>query len=196
MIRDLRRTVRMLLQSKGWTIIVLLSLALGIGVNTTLFSAVNGLLLRSLAVHEPDRMVRLRSVGENEMGRSFSGYGYTGRSPSGKLLACIGLFGLMSFNVARRTNEIGIRMALGAHRQGVVRMVLKESMNLVAIGSVIGLAAAAGRWIESQLYGLAPTDPISIVAAVLAMVVVSAFAGYLPARRASRLNPTIALHHD
>ncbi len=112
------------------------------------------------------------------------------------LLACIGLFGLMSYNVARRTNEIGIRMALGAHRQGVVRMVLKESMILVAIGSVIGLAVAAafGQLIESQLYGLAPTDPMSIAAAVLAMVLVSAFAGYLPARRASRLNPTIALH--
>ena len=114
------------------------------------------------------------------------------------LLACIGLFGLMSYNVARRTNEIGIRMALGARRQGVVRMVLKESMILVAIGSVIGLAVAAafGQLIESQLYGLAPTDPMSIAAAVLVMVLVSGIAGYLPARRASRLDPTIALHHE
>lgn len=114
------------------------------------------------------------------------------------MLACIGLFGLMSYSVSRRTNEIGIRMALGAHRGGVVRMVLKESMLLVIIGSAIGVAGAlaAGRLVASQLYDLAPTDPLTIVSVVVVMLVVSGIAGYLPARRASRLNPTVALHYE
>ena len=105
------------------------------------------------------------------------------------LLACIGLFGLMSYSVSRRTNEIGIRMALGAQRAGVVGMVLRESMLMVAIGVVIGLAGAigGGRFVESVLFGLSSTDVWTIGAAIGATVLVSLAAGYLPARRASRV---------
>ncbi len=114
------------------------------------------------------------------------------------LLACIGLFGLMSYNVVRRTNEIGIRMALGAEPRRVVGMVLRESMLLVLVGSVMGLAAAvaAGRLVSSLLYGLAPTDPFSIAGALLVMALVSGVAGYLPARGASRVDPMTALHYE
>jgi len=114
------------------------------------------------------------------------------------LLASIGLFGLMSYSVSRRVNEIGIRMALGAQRRSVVRMVLQESMLLVLIGCLIGLAAAlvAGSLIASLLYDLAPTDPLSIAAALILMVLVAGIAGYLPARRASRLDPLIALRYE
>jgi predicted permease len=114
------------------------------------------------------------------------------------LLAAVGLFGLMSYSVARRTNEIGIRMALGARSQDVLRLVMRESMTLVVIGIVIGLGVALGasRLIATLLFGLAPTDVLSIAAAILVMIAVSAFAGYLPARRASRVEPMVALHQE
>ena len=111
------------------------------------------------------------------------------------VLASIGLFGLMSYGVSRRTNEIGIRMALGAQRLNVLGLIMRESMLLVGVGVAIGLAAAAGtsRLISRLLFGLAPTDPLSILAAVAVMVVVAGMAAYLPARRASRVDPLAAL---
>jgi ABC-type antimicrobial peptide transport system permease subunit len=113
-------------------------------------------------------------------------------------LASIGLFGLMSYSVARRTNEIGIRMALGARRADVVAMVLKESMTMVGIGIALGLTAAlaAGRFVATLLFGLAPTDLPTLAAAVLVMIAVSLLAGYLPARRAARVDPMIALRYE
>ena len=114
------------------------------------------------------------------------------------LLASIGLFGLMSYSVARRTNEIGIRMALGAQRRDVLRLVMGESMLLVVVGVGIGLAAAlaASRLVASLLFGLAPTDAATMAAAMLVLVAVSALAGYLPARRAARVDPLEALHYE
>ena len=114
------------------------------------------------------------------------------------LVASIGLFGLMSYAVARRTNEIGIRMALGAQRGDVMRQVLVESMILVAIGVAIGVAGSVGtgRFVSTLLFGLAPTDVLTIVAATGLMIAVSALAGFLPARRASRVDPMVALRYD
>jgi ABC-type antimicrobial peptide transport system permease subunit len=113
-------------------------------------------------------------------------------------LAAVGLFGLMSYSVARRTNEIGIRMALGARREDVLRLVLGESMVLVVTGVVLGVATAlaASRLVTKLLFGLAPTDILSVLGAVLVMLLVSAIAGYLPARRASRVDPMVALHAE
>ena len=89
-------------------------------------------------------------------------------------------------------------MALGARSQDVLRLVMRESMTLVIIGIVIGLAVALGasRLIKTLLFGLAPTDVFSLMAAILLMIAVSAFAGYLPARRASRVDPMVALHQE
>jgi len=104
----------------------------------------------------------------------------------------------MSYSVARRTNEIGIRMALGARSQDVLRLVMRESMTLVIVGIAIGLAVALGasRLIKTLLFGLAPTDSFSLAAAILVMIAVSALAGYLPARRASQVDPMVALHQE
>jgi predicted permease len=110
-------------------------------------------------------------------------------------VAAIGLFGLMSYNVSRRTREIGIRMAMGAERREVLRLVLRESMLLVATGVVIGLpvSLALGRLVRSQLFGLEPADLATMATAMSVMLSVSSVAGYLPARRAAGVDPMIAL---
>jgi predicted permease len=114
------------------------------------------------------------------------------------LLACIGLYGIMSYGVARRTREIGIRMALGAEARNVLWLVMRETMILVLIGAAIGLPAAlvATQLISSMLFGLTPTDPATVVFATIFMIGVAAFAGYLPARRASRVDPMVALRYE
>jgi predicted permease len=111
------------------------------------------------------------------------------------LLACIGLYGVMSYAVTRRTNEIGIRMALGARGADVVRMVMNETMLLVVVGVTIGLAAAltTTRLISSLLFGMTSNDPLTIVLAASLLILVAGLAGYLPARRAARVDPMIAL---
>ena len=113
-------------------------------------------------------------------------------------LACIGLYGVMSYGVARRTHEIGVRMALGAQRRDVVGLVLRETMLLVFIGVGAGLSAAFAttRLIRSLLYGLTPNDPLTIGLAGLLLLAVAAMAGYLPARRAARVDPMEALRHE
>jgi ABC-type antimicrobial peptide transport system permease subunit len=114
------------------------------------------------------------------------------------LLARIGLYGLMSYTVTRRINEIGIRMALGAERMDVVWMVMREVVKLVMLGIGIGLAAslATTHLVSTLLFGLMPTDPTTIALATLLMIGVAALAGYLPARRAAQIDPIVALRHE
>jgi ABC-type antimicrobial peptide transport system permease subunit len=116
----------------------------------------------------------------------------------GLLLSCVGLYGIMAHAVVRRTNEIGIRMALGAERGHITWMVLRESLVLVGVGLIVGIPAAwaAANLISSQLYGVNPSDPVSLITAALALTMVAALAGYLPARKASRVNPLIALRYE
>jgi predicted permease len=111
------------------------------------------------------------------------------------LVASIGLFGVMSYSVARRTNEIGIRMTLGARTRDVTSLVMRESLVLVAAGVAIGggAASAASRLVASLLFGLTPNDPLAMTGAIVVMLLVSALAGYLPARRASKVDPMVAL---
>jgi ABC-type antimicrobial peptide transport system permease subunit len=110
-------------------------------------------------------------------------------------LSCIGICGLMSYVVTRRTNEIGIRMALGAERSHVRWLVMREILLLVAVGIAIGVPAAlaGNRLISIMLFGVRPADPPSLLAAVVTLHAVGAIAGYLPARRASLVDPMVAL---
>ena len=114
------------------------------------------------------------------------------------VLATIGLYGVMSYMVARRRNEIGIRMALGADRALIVRLMLREALALVGVGVLVGLVltAAAARATASLLFGLQPGDPATLAAAVAVLCAVGVLASYLPARRASRLEPTVVLRED
>lgn len=114
------------------------------------------------------------------------------------LLACIGLYGVMSYDVARRTHEIGVRMALGAPGGAVSRMVLREMLWLLTLGLLFGLAGAVAttKLIESLLFGLAPTDPPTLTLAVLLLLGVATITAWLPARRAARIDPLLALRHE
>lgn len=114
------------------------------------------------------------------------------------LLASIGLYGLMAHGVVRRTREIGIRMALGAERRTIIWMVLRETMVLVLVGVVIGIPAALGasRLIASQLFGTSPSDPVTLAVSAVLLTAVALLAGFLPARKASKVDPLIALRYE
>ena len=114
------------------------------------------------------------------------------------LLAAIGLYGLMAYNVTRRTRELGIRFALGAQRGGILKMILLETLILTLIGVAIGVpcALAAARLIAHMLFDVTPYDPVTLATVAVALLAVGTLAGYIPARRAMRVDPTIALRHE
>jgi predicted permease len=114
------------------------------------------------------------------------------------VLACVGLYGTMSYAVGRRINEIGIRTALGAQSRDVLWLILREALLLVAVGVFAGLAAslAATRAASALLYGLGPNDPLTFASATLLLLAVAALAGYLPARRAAKVDPMAALRYE
>ncbi len=116
----------------------------------------------------------------------------------GALLACIGIYGVMSYGITRRTNEFGIRMALGAERRDVLWAVLREILSLALAGAGIGLtlALASSRLVESLLFGVKSNDPLVMGLSMAAIMVAALFAGYLPARGATRIDPSMALRHE
>ena len=114
------------------------------------------------------------------------------------VLASVGLYGVMAFVVARRRKELGIRLALGAQRSDVIWLVMREVLILLAIGLAVGVPAAfgAGRFVSEQLYGIQPYDPTIAVATLVLLTLVSALAGLIPAHRASRIDPILALRYE
>ena len=114
------------------------------------------------------------------------------------VLACIGIYGVMAYSVSQRTNEIGIRMALGARASRILRMILGEASWMAITGIVVGLAGglALTRLIASMLYGLKPWDPVTFCASALLLLSVALAASAVPARRAARIDPMRALRHE
>jgi predicted permease len=171
-----------------------------IGVRTRLApAAITPPILRSLHEMDPnigvsftimDSLVARTLVRERLMATLSSFFGTIAAA-----LAVIGLYGLIAYTVTRRTNEIGVRVALGASRGNIASMVLREAGGLVAVGVTVGLILAllTGRFAESLLFGLHPRDPLSMAAAALVLGTISLLASYLPARAASRIEPTTAL---
>lgn len=113
-------------------------------------------------------------------------------------LVSLGLYGIMSYNVLRRTSEIGLRIALGARPAAVVSMILREYLGVVCVGAAVGIAGACAvtRLISNLLFGLTPTDPLTFAGCVALLLGIAAAAGFLPARRASRMDPMVALRRD
>jgi ABC-type antimicrobial peptide transport system permease subunit len=113
-------------------------------------------------------------------------------------IACVGLYGTMSYRIARRTSEIGVRMALGARRTSVLWMVLRDVLALAAIGLAISVPAAlaASKLLQSFLFGMTHYDPLALSAAMLTLLSATLLAGYVPAHNASRINPMAALRHE
>jgi putative ABC transport system permease protein len=114
------------------------------------------------------------------------------------LLAVVGIYSVMSYSVSRRTNEIGIRVALGASRGDVLLLVVRQAMLLALIGSAIGIGGALSlsRLMASQLYGVRPSDPVTFITVAALLMIVSFAASYLPARRAMRVEPMAALRYE
>jgi ABC-type antimicrobial peptide transport system permease subunit len=114
------------------------------------------------------------------------------------LLATVGIYGVLAYNVAQRTHEIGIHMALGAQSSDVLRMVLRRTLFLTGAGVVIGIAGALAvtRVLAKFLFGVTPTDPLTFAAVALTLVAAALLAGFVPARRATRVDPMVALRHE
>ncbi len=114
------------------------------------------------------------------------------------LLSAIGLYGVLSYGVSRRTNEIGVRKALGAQPHALIGMIMRETGWLLVAGLVVGaaLSAASIQLIASRLYGLSAADPVTVATAVTILAVVALFATWLPARRAATVDPLVALRHE
>jgi ABC-type antimicrobial peptide transport system permease subunit len=146
-----------------------------------------------LDIRTQNEQIEDRSKGERTFASLTSGFGLLAL-----VLACIGIYGLMAYSVARRTNEIGIRMALGARAGRVQPMILRIGSLLASVGVAAGLAAgvAMSRLIATMLYGLKSYDPLTFTGASLLLLVVALSASWIPARRAARIDPLKALRHE
>jgi predicted permease len=114
------------------------------------------------------------------------------------VLACVGLYGLLSYEVSRRTREIGIRMALGAHQGNVMKLVLRQGIVLAIVGAAVGIGVALGvtRYLANMLYNVRASDPTTLAGVAILLVFVALAACYIPARRAMRVDPIVALRHE
>jgi predicted permease len=147
----------------------------------------------AVEAHPLDDQVEGSIVQERLLAKLAGGFGILGLA-----LACVGLYGLLGYTVVRRTREIGIRIALGAQKRGVIWMVARRALGLVSLGVAIGIPAAwfASRWIGTMLFGLKATDPAVIAGAVSTLIAAGMVSAWIPAHRAAKVDPTSALRHE
>jgi len=159
LLREIRYAVRSLSRAKGFAIVAILCLGLGIGINTAIFSVIGVI---------------------------------------GVLLASTGVYGVLAYSVSQRTQEIGVRVTLGAGRNHVLKLIVGQGLALTTTGVVIGLVLAAfgTPLTRSLLYNVSPFDPFSFIAVSLLLVVVALVASYVPARRAMKVDPVVALRQE
>jgi predicted lysophospholipase L1 biosynthesis ABC-type transport system permease subunit len=160
-------------------------------------------LRRAVADAEPRLVVRNVVAIEDSLERSLTrdrlvAYMASGFGATALLLACVGLYGVLSYSVVRRTREIGVRAALGARPGDLLRLVIADGMRVVIIGIALGVAGAVAgaRLVEALLFGIAPFDPLTYVGVIATLAAASVVACYLPARRAAGVNPVVALRME
>jgi ABC-type antimicrobial peptide transport system permease subunit len=176
-LQDMRYAFRTLTKSPGSTAVAAITLAIGIGANTSLFSVINGVMLSPL----PFTLILLVIFAALAL-----------------LLASVGIYGVISSVVGERAHEIGIRMALAAKPQDILRLILSRGGKLAGVGVAIGLAAALGmtRLMTSMLYGVRATDPLTLTGVAILLTLVALAACYIPARRATQIDPVVALRYE
>jgi len=194
--QDLKYAFRALAKKPSFTLIAVITLALGIGANAAIFSVVNTVLLRPLAYSNPDRIMTLGSFW-----RTTNSIGWVSQPDFGGLALCLamaGVYGVMAYTVSQRAREIGVRMALGGQPADILRLVLREGLQLALVGVVIGLAGAYSmtHLLSGFLYGTTANDPVTFAAVCGLLFLAALVACLVPARRAMRVDPMVALRYE
>ena len=206
--RDIRYGIRGLLKRPGFTAVALIALALGIGANTAIFSLVNPASLaaavrKEVQTIDPDQPVADVKTMEQWVDTSIAAPRYRTAllglfAVLALVLASTGIYGVMSYSVAQRTHEIGVRMALGARQLDVLKLVVRQGVSRVVIGVGLGLvgAIALTRVMTTLLFNVSAKDPVTFAAVAVLLSVVALVACYIPARRATKVDPLVALRYE
>jgi hypothetical protein len=192
---DVRYSVRTLLKRPRFTATVVLTLALGIGANATIFTWIKALLLTPLpGVAQPDQLVEIWGATQNNSALSNSYVDYLDLRDRNEALSGVVAHQILAL-ISQRLRELGIRIAIGAQRRDLLVLILGQGLALSVIGIISGvlMALMATRLLAHSLYGVSATDPVTFMVVALLLLVVALVAGYVPARRATKIDPIVAL---